>query len=101
MDTAGNIYVIDTGDHRVRRVDTSEFITVFAGTGESGYSGDGEPAIRAELSSPRRITVDSAGHVFVVDRGNSAVRVMDPSGTIKTVAGSGRPGREELQLNSP
>ena len=96
VDATGNVYVVDSSDHRVRRIDTAGIITAFAGTGERGYTGDGGPATQAQLASPWKLAVDPVGHVFVVDLGNHAVRAIAPSGAIRTVAGTGMRGREEL-----
>ena len=61
VDGVGNVYIPDYNNHRVRRVDASGTITTFAGTGEGGFSGDGGPAIEAQLHSPYGVAVDGAG----------------------------------------
>lgn len=92
-DTAGNLYIADTRNHQVLRVDTAEKLTVVAGTGRQGFAGDGGPATNAELNTPSGIAVDSAGNVFVADTGNGRVRrIAIADGTINTVAGSGVAG---------
>ena len=87
VDDAGNLYVADTNNHRVRRVDPGGTITTVAGTGEGGYSGDGGPATEAQLSGPYAVAADSAGNVYIADSQNALVRKVGPDGTITTVAG--------------
>ena len=76
VDKAGNLYIADAGNHRIRRVDTSGIITTIAGTGEPGYSGDGGPAAEAQLASPVALAVDGAGNLYVADLGNYRIRVL-------------------------
>ena len=92
VDPAGNVYVADTRNHRIRQIDTTGLISTFAGTGEDGESGDGGPAIEAELCYPAGVATDTAGNVYVADRWNHRVRRIDTEGTIATVAGTGSPG---------
>ena len=92
VDGTGNLYIADTGNHRIRRVDTAGIITSIAGTGEAGYGGDGGPAVEALLNSPRGIAVDGAGNLFIADYENSRIRRVDSMGIITTVAGSGNSG---------
>ena len=92
VDTAGNLYLADTGSNRLRKVDAASVITTLAGTGESGYGGDGGPATEALLSEPRGVAVDTAGNLYVADSGNDRVRKIDASGTITTLAGTGESG---------
>jgi uncharacterized repeat protein (TIGR01451 family) len=85
---AGFLYIADTGNHRVRRVDLgANQITAFAGTGTSGLSGDGLPATSAKLSSPNGVAADGAGNVFVADTSNHRIRKVS-GGIITTVAGT-------------
>lgn len=67
-------------------------ITTAAGTGTEGYSGDGGPAIRAQLAWPRGVVVDADGCIYIADCGNSVIRKVAPDGTISTVAGNGTEG---------
>jgi sugar lactone lactonase YvrE len=67
-------------------------ISTFAGTGVAGYSGDGGPAVGAQINGPQGLAVDAAGNVFVADNGSARVRRVAPTGTITTVAGTGTPG---------
>lgn len=89
-DAAGNLYLADTTNQRIRKIDTSGIITTFAGNGKQGYSGDGGPAANAMLALPQGLTVDSAGNVYFADNG-TRIRKVDTTGTITTVAGSGSP----------
>ena len=89
LDGAGNLYIADNANHRIRKVDTSGTITTVAGTRERGFSGDGGPATSARLSGPRAIALDSAGNLYIADRDNQRIRKVDTGGTITTVAGTG------------
>ncbi|PZF72194.1 NHL domain-containing protein [Taibaiella soli] len=89
IDAAGNIYIGDAGNNRVRKISSSGIITTIAGTGTGGYSGDGGPATSAELNTPSGIAVDLSGNVYVADKSNNRIRKINASGIITTVAGSG------------
>jgi hypothetical protein len=93
IDTAGNVYIADTGNNCVRRVNTLGIINTIAGNGAPGYSGDGGPACLAELNYPTGLALDSAGNLYIADSKNNRVRKVDGSGTITTFAGDGNPGR--------
>lgn len=87
-DSNGNLYIVDTGNCVVRKVDNTGLITLFAGmTGQCGYGGDGGPATAALLSTPRNAAVDAAGNVYISDYYNADVRKVDTSGNISTVVG--------------
>ena len=88
-DASGNVFVADTGNHRVRKIDASGTITTFAGTGKAGYSGEHLQATSSMLNLPERVAVDTRGNVYVLEGGNNRVRVVAPSGTIRTFAGNG------------
>lgn len=88
VDAAGNLYIADTGNHRVRAATQTLIMRTIAGTGSAGFSGDGGPAVNAELNSPAAVALDSAGNVYIADRDNGRVRVVNRAGTIATVAGS-------------
>jgi len=90
LDGAGNLYISDTANHRVRKLAASGSIVTVAGTGSFGYSGDGGPATAAQLNSPRGLAVDAAGDLYILDAENRRVRRVTPSGVITTVAGNGR-----------
>lgn len=87
VDAAGNLYIADSDNHRIRRVDPNGIITTIAGTGDRGYSGDGGPASQAALDKPYAVTVDAFGNVYIADSGSGIVRKVAQDGTISTVAG--------------
>jgi len=90
LDAAGNLYIVDRSNSRVRRVDSRGVITTFAGSSRAGFGGDGGPATAASLFSPSAIALDSAGNVYIADTSNGRVRKVDTAGIITTVAGTGR-----------
>lgn len=92
VDLRGNLYVADSGNHRVRKIATDGTITTFAGTGEPGFGGDGGPAARAQLNAPYGVSVDRHGQVFVADQRNHRVRKITLAGIITTIAGNGTKG---------
>jgi sugar lactone lactonase YvrE len=92
VDAAGNLYIVDTGNSRVRKVSPSGTITTVAGSGTYGFSGDGGQATDADLSSPTGVAVDAAGNLYITDQGNQRVRKVSTTGTITTVAGDGTTG---------
>jgi hypothetical protein len=87
FDAAGNLYFADSRNHRIRRIDTSGIITTVAGNGNPGYTGDGGPAMLAEIYQPVDIEIASDGTLYVADTQNSCVRAVAPDGIIRTVAG--------------
>ena len=90
VDGAGNVYISDTDNHRIRKVDTEGTISTIAGTGEWGYSGDGGPASQAKLSEPVGVAMDGDGNVYIADTDNHRIRKVDAtSGIITTIAGTG------------
>jgi sugar lactone lactonase YvrE len=92
VDAAGNLYIADNHNHRIRKVTAGGTITTAAGNGQQGYSGDGGPATAASLNSPYAVAVDSAGNLYIVDSNNNRIRQVAPGGTITTVAGGGSGG---------
>jgi sugar lactone lactonase YvrE len=92
VDTAGNLFIVDTGNQRIRKVATNGIITTVAGNGIYGYSGDNSVATNASLYFPLGVAVDVSGDLFIVDTGNQRIRKVDTSGIITTVAGNGSPG---------
>jgi len=91
VDSAGNLYVSDGGDNRIRKVRPGGIIATVAGNGAAGFSGDGGPASAASLNWPQGLALDAAGNLYIADRGNSRIREVNvASGIITTVAGAGR-----------
>src|SRR5438034_323964 len=86
VDGEGNLFIADTSNNRVRKVSSSGIITTVAGNGSPGYSGDGGPAINAQLSGPNSVAVDSAGNLLILDFYNNRIRKVSSSGTITTVS---------------
>jgi sugar lactone lactonase YvrE len=92
LDAVGNIFIADSGNNVIRKIDAAGTITTFAGTGASGYTGDGGPAAAATLSGPLGIATDPAGNLFIADYLNNVVRKVNTSAVISTVAGTGLAG---------
>ncbi len=108
FDQAGNLYVADTGNSRIRKIDANNTVTTIAGTGAAGFSGDGGPAVAAQLNQPSDVVADAAGNVYIADRFNNRIRKITPDGTIATYAGNGTAGSAgdngsaaTAQLNNP
>jgi hypothetical protein len=119
VDAAGNLYIADTNNQRIRMVNTSGIITTVAGngygagTGSGGYSGDEGLAVNAELNNPESVSVDAAGNLYIGDQDNNRIRKVDAIGSlaygnISTVAGNGVGGfsgdngaATSAELNSP
>ena len=91
-DRKGNLYVADTGNHRVRKVTPAGTIVTLAGDGLAGMRGDGGPSEFARLNLPFAVAVDADGSIFIADLGNHRVRRIAPNGIISTVAGNGEKG---------
>jgi uncharacterized protein (TIGR03437 family) len=89
MDAAGNVYVADRDNNRIRRVGTDGAISTVAGTGTAGNSGDGGLAVEAQLSGPESVTVDGAGNLYIADTGNQRVRKVTPDGKIAAATNLG------------
>ena len=94
VDSSGNIYIADTENHAIRKVDAiTGIITTIAGTGSSGDSGDGGPAILAELNKPGGIFSDLSGNIYIADSDNHRIKKVDgATGIITTIAGTGSSG---------
>lgn len=92
FDGQGNLYIVEAGGHRIRKVAPDGTITTVAGTGQPGFSGDGGPATAAMLNTPRRIAADGSGNLYVVDAVNQRVRKIGTDGVITTFAGTGKSG---------
>jgi len=92
VDNEGNVFVVDAGNQRVRRISKNGVITTVAGNGTSGFSGDGGPAVSAQLHNPSGVAVDSSGNLYIADTGNNRIRMVTAGGTISTIAGNGIAG---------
>ena len=110
LDAAGNLYIADTGNNRVRKVNfATNIITTVAGSGGTTFSGDGLPAIDAALNAPRGLAFDAAGNLYIADSGNHAIRMVSAATQrMSTVAGTGALGfsgdngpANKAQLNYP
>lgn len=118
VDATGNLFIADTGNNRIRKVDSTGIITTVAGDGTAGYGGDGGAASEASLSNPSQVAVDDAGNLYITDgvgsrsylseSGNQRIRKVDAAGVITTVAGNGSAGFSgdggaavDAQLNYP
>lgn len=92
FDDKGNLYIADRENHRVRRIDSKGIITTVAGNGAAGFGGDGGSATQASLHYPAGVVVDKNGNIYIADRSNNRVRVVDEKGIIQTLAGTGMEG---------
>lgn len=108
VDSAGNLYIADVLNHRIRKVGTDGKIATVAGNGFVGYSGDEGPATAATLAYPISVALDAAGNLYIADSHNDCIRKVAPDGTITTVAGTGMAGfsgdggpATRAQLNYP
>jgi len=88
VDAARNLYIVDTGNHCIRKVGTNNIIKTIAGNGVAGFSGDGGFATNASLAGPQSVTVDRTGNLFITDTGNNRIREVGTNGVIASVAGS-------------
>ena len=93
LDAAGNLFIADGGNHRIRRVDhATGIITTVAGS-DPGFAGDGGPATASKLRTPTAVAVDAAGNIYISDTGNHRIRKITAStGIITTIAGRELPG---------
>lgn len=88
VDSAGSLYIADTENDAIRKVDANGTITTVAGTGTPGYSGDGGPAAEAQLRTPIGLAFDAQGNLYIADSANQRIRRIDPNGIITTVVGT-------------
>ncbi len=92
VDVAGNVLFSDTYNFRVRKIDHAGIVTTVAGNGFTGYSGDTGPATAGSLGQPVGVCLDFLGNMYITDKRNDNIRLVDVSGTIYTYAGTGWPG---------
>jgi sugar lactone lactonase YvrE len=89
VDANGNLFIADRIRDRVWKMTPNGVLSVVAGVGTRGFSGDGGPAVFAEISGPESVAVDLSGNLFIADSNNNRIRKVSPDGTIRTVAGTG------------
>ena len=92
IDSSGNLYIADTGNNLIRKVNTSGIISTVVGNGTHGFNGDGGQATDAELNYPSSITLDATGNLYIVDAGNGRIRKVNNIGIISTIAGTSMQG---------
>ncbi len=104
LDSEGNLYVADTGNHRIRHITPTGVIRTIAGTGVSGFAGDGASAMSAQLAAPVALALDSKGSIYVADRDNDRIRrlsIDNSSGRMSIVAGNNQSGVPGTRLSVP
>jgi len=89
VDAAGDIVFADAGNERIRKITPAGIISTIAGNGSTGYSGDNGPATNASFNIPFDVAYDTAGNLYISDRGNAVIRKVDTAGIITTYAGNG------------
>lgn len=92
VDAAGNLYIADRDNYRIRKVALDGTISTFAGNGKQGFSGDGGPAVNASLNRPADVAFDANGNLYIADTDNQRIRMVTLDGVIHTIAGTGKPG---------
>jgi sugar lactone lactonase YvrE len=92
LDSSDNLYIADSQNHVIRKIDNQGIITTIAGNNIPGYSGDGGTASAAQLNYPVDVTLDQAGNLYIADAGNHVIRKIDSKGIITTIVGDGTPG---------
>jgi len=100
LDAAGDLYIADTGNNRIREITTDGNINTVAGNGTGDYAGDGGPATSAEIRSPWGVAVDAHGNLFIADTYNQRIREVTPDGTMTTVAGGGGDSSDGVQAKT-
>jgi sugar lactone lactonase YvrE len=89
VDAFDDLFIADTGDNRIRKIDANGIITTVAGNGIASFSGDGGAATNASLDIPCAVAVDAYGNVYIADTYNNRIRMVNPGGIITTIAGNG------------
>ena len=97
VDGSGNVFIADSYNQRIRKINTLGIISTIAGTGMAGYSGDGGAATAAELYIPIGVAIDGSGNVYIADASNNRIRKVNSSGVISTIAGTGTLGSSRYQ----
>ena len=97
MDSSGYVYVADTGNHRIRKINSAGVVTTFAGSTEGFADGTGNTA---QFKYPSGVAVDSRGNVYVADSANNRIRKITPTGVVSTFAGTGTAGFAEGAANT-
>jgi sugar lactone lactonase YvrE len=92
IDAMGNLYIADSGNRRIRKVNASGIITTVVGNGTQGYSGDGGQATAAELNFSYAIAIDTHNNLYIADAGINVIRMVNTMGVISTIAGNGNGG---------
>ena len=92
FDNGGNLYIADSKNHVIRKVDKHGIITTLAGNNTPGYSGDNGPASNAQFNLPVQITIDSQDNFYITDQNNHVIRKINSQGIITTLAGDGTKG---------
>jgi sugar lactone lactonase YvrE len=82
LDGAGNLYIADSDNNRIRKVDAKDIISTVAGNGTAGYGGDNGVPTGAALNSPAGLAVDMAGNLYIADSGNNRIRKVNVNGII-------------------
>lgn len=108
LDSKGNVFIADLNNHRIRKISRDGLITTVAGTGVPGYSGDGGPAVNAQLNTPYGILLDKDDNLLIADSNNDVIRKVGSDGIIQTIAGTGQEGYDgdggparAAKLNTP
>jgi sugar lactone lactonase YvrE len=91
FDRAGNLFIGDAGNNRIRRVSPDGILTTVVGAGPAGFSGDGGSALQARINGPASLAVDSRGNLLLIDAFNNRIRRVSPEGILTTVVGGGSP----------
>jgi sugar lactone lactonase YvrE len=105
LDAAGNLYLADSANHRIRRISPAGIVTTVAGQGTETFAGDGAPAVTASLDTPRSVAISPAGLLTLADTANQRIRQLDampaPGPDIHTIAGVGASAPGTLSLTAP
>ncbi len=108
VDSDGNVYVSDSSNQRIRKIDAIGIITTIAGTGTAGFTGDGGPATQAQINNPNGLALAADGSIYIADYGNQRIRKITPDGMIWAIAGNGTKGfsgddgpATAAQINNP